>query len=626
MATTQKGIYYPNDYSQAADIPQDMKDMAESIDTAIGNSETTTNQELANKVDKVPGKDLSTNDYNNTEKAQVETNKNNIEDLQGRVDDLEKNALKGTASGTSISITDSADSRVKSIGLSGNSIQNGTPTISNSVEIESCGDNENLYNENITPTHYFYNAQGVRDENPARTFINQTINNLQKKSLAISYSRKVGSDTYIRINEYNTSGTFIKRTMISTTPYSLTLDTNTSYIIICVDSDTDYYFEKLKIEYSSTATVWSPYGRTITEKIESKNKFNIQSWKNVALNNNNSILVTDDSITINNTTEADTYTVSGMGTTGTSVAKYKGYLIRVKPNTTYTLSCNINGTTDSQVAIHSSYYSLINSDYIVIRYNNLRAFSVPTQNYTFSITTSSDTKYIALRLGTERSVSTVIYSNIQLEEGSFTSFTTHKEQIYTIPCQQPMRAVDNTRDIFVKVNGVWYERHNILRKTFDGTESWTRGTINVSNQQYTFYVSRPSNAIPAVKVLSNRFSYSSSYSGFDNRVYMGNSTLLFSRPKKSNDEYITTVDEWKTYIASNELYVDYQLNTPTDLQCTEEQITALEAFIKARTYKGITYMYDEDEVEAVVDMIYFKDLEMAINNITNAVVSLGGNV
>ena len=37
MAITNKGIYYPNDYSQVADVPEDFKKLAESVDEAIGN-------------------------------------------------------------------------------------------------------------------------------------------------------------------------------------------------------------------------------------------------------------------------------------------------------------------------------------------------------------------------------------------------------------------------------------------------------------------------------------------------------------------------------------------------------------------------------------------------------------
>ncbi len=74
MATTQKGIYYPDNYEAVADVPEDMQTMAESIDTAIENSEESTSQALANKVDKVTGKGLSTNDYDNTEQGKVEAN------------------------------------------------------------------------------------------------------------------------------------------------------------------------------------------------------------------------------------------------------------------------------------------------------------------------------------------------------------------------------------------------------------------------------------------------------------------------------------------------------------------------------------------------------------------------
>lgn len=38
MATTKNGINYPDNYNSVADVPQDLKIMAESIDKAIGNN------------------------------------------------------------------------------------------------------------------------------------------------------------------------------------------------------------------------------------------------------------------------------------------------------------------------------------------------------------------------------------------------------------------------------------------------------------------------------------------------------------------------------------------------------------------------------------------------------------
>ena len=131
---------------------------------------------------------------------------------------------------------------------------------------------------------------------------------------------------------------------------------------------------------------------------------------------------------------------------------------------------------------------------------------------------------------------------IQLETGSTaTDYETHQEQTHTIPCQQPMRAIGDVKDTFVKVNGVWYERH---------------------------YISR---------ILSY------------------------------NGEEITTAYMSTTGQLSTGATIDYALETPLDLPCTQTQITALETLMKARTYKNITHIYSEDEVSADLEIQYYKE-------------------
>lgn len=60
MATTQKGIYYPNDYSAIADIPEEMQTMAESIDTAIDNTGVTGKEDKLNKVTSISSSSTDT--------------------------------------------------------------------------------------------------------------------------------------------------------------------------------------------------------------------------------------------------------------------------------------------------------------------------------------------------------------------------------------------------------------------------------------------------------------------------------------------------------------------------------------------------------------------------------------
>lgn len=82
MARTTNGIYYPDDYTEVADIPEDMKKMAESTDEALENLNE-------NKVDKVAGKELSTNDFTNEYKQKVDNNENEISLIQEEIGDIE---------------------------------------------------------------------------------------------------------------------------------------------------------------------------------------------------------------------------------------------------------------------------------------------------------------------------------------------------------------------------------------------------------------------------------------------------------------------------------------------------------------------------------------------------------
>ena len=65
MATTKNGIYYPGNYESVADVPADMKKMAESID---------------NKVEDINTRINGFKNYDDTEiKQDIATNKTNIQ-------------------------------------------------------------------------------------------------------------------------------------------------------------------------------------------------------------------------------------------------------------------------------------------------------------------------------------------------------------------------------------------------------------------------------------------------------------------------------------------------------------------------------------------------------------------
>lgn len=198
---------------------------------------------------------------------------------------------------------------------------------------------------------------------------------------------------------------------------------------------------------------------------------------------------------------------------------------------------------------------------------------------------------------------------IQLETGSTaTDYEQHQSQTYTIPCQQPMRAIGDVKDTFVEVDGVWYERHYITRKIFDGTESFG---LETSSGYARFNCTISNIIVPATsaRVIGNTASnYFRESITNDYGIIIQVQTRVAFYP----DASITTVAEFKAWVsgkynANKPLYLDYVMNNYTDLPCTQEQITALEALMKARTYKNITHIYSEDEVPANLEIQYYKE-------------------
>ena len=115
MATTEKGIYYPNDGTQPADVLGDMKKMAESIDEAI-NDNTYDDTEIKEDITEIKEKQ-------ETQNKSIEKNATNIQYLQEENANLKAQIPTGQAAGEEISLSDSAKMELVNFGLQGNSRQ-----------------------------------------------------------------------------------------------------------------------------------------------------------------------------------------------------------------------------------------------------------------------------------------------------------------------------------------------------------------------------------------------------------------------------------------------------------------------------------------------------------------------
>lgn len=89
------------------------------------------------------------------------------------------------------------------------------------------------------------------------SYINQEYIVTGSSELSFSFAKKNGSPI-IRVGEFKTDGTFIKRTLVSTA-LTLTLDALTNKIIFSVDNLSPNYFDDLQIELGSSPTSYQPY-------------------------------------------------------------------------------------------------------------------------------------------------------------------------------------------------------------------------------------------------------------------------------------------------------------------------------------------------------------------------------
>lgn len=195
-------------------------------------------------------------------------------------------------------------------------------------------------------------------------------------------------------------------------------------------------------------------------------------------------------------------------------------------------------------------------------------------------------------------------------------YVEHQSQTFTIPTQQPMRAIGDYKDAFIKVDGKWFERHYINRVTFDGTENWIISKYSGWNNAGYLYATLVNDGMK-----SNYYPLKSNYYKNCGNIYnedIDNGITNYYTFEKNIwilDKRFNSLDDFKSELSTqyNEgtpLYVDYILATPTDLECTEEQNKILDELENAKSYKGVTHIYSTDEVEPYVEVTYKKDMQI----------------
>lgn len=285
----------------------------------------------------------------------------------------------------------------------------------------------------------------------------------------------------------------------------------------------DVYFQ---LEVGNTATAWSPYSNICP----------ISGWTEAKVTRTGKNLLNPDILTT-------------MGTTYVTSVNYNTEgKISVKPSTQYVFS--FSGTVgDGRIFQYDASGNAIGS-----------ALQFTSQPYSF--TTDARCTKIGFRYKfTETSGATVADSKAQLEKGSTsTAYEAYNGQQYTISLDGTIYG--GTLDVTTGVLTV-----DRAVATLNGSESWS--TNSATTGLYYLTISGIKNATGHIK--SNMFK-ETTVSG----VNMVVGEMKFVSPNIVNFKTsYATVDAWKTALASDNVQLLYELNTPFTVQLTAEEVTTL---------------------------------------------------
>ena len=195
------------------------------------------------------------------------------------------------------------------------------------------------------------------------------------------------------------------------------------------------------------------------------------------------------------------------------------------------------------------------------------------------------------------SIAVVDLDTCQIEEKPRASeYEPYKSNTTLIVLNQQLRSLPNgVKDIAYIKNNILYVDRKVGSKVFDGSENWTLYPAG-TDKAYKYYTS-----IDDCKTGL----YKSICSHFKNLAYawdLGNVGDYSDHPTLNYKYFVTdkaTVEEFKTWLSTNNTQVDYELAEPYTETIGEVEIPS--------TFKGVNNITTTDELEPVMNIEYVRD-------------------
>ena len=514
-----------------------------------------------------------------------------------------------TYTGTNINIQNSTNDKLVSYNLEGQTTQNGTPTPTNPVEVQTVK-GRNLFDIG-QPSDYVTSGGAVSSVVQSTTNdvlsvkilgsggtynYNSKTNYIGGKTYTITgIASKTYSRIFIRLRKADNSGwmtnsdatitNFTYNTYYggwfsanSATEINKTIavpDCNYFQIGFGYTNSTDIQvgdietISKIQVEENSSATPYLPYN-TIQAKVVGKN-----------LLENNSITQTKNGVTYT-VNQDKSITLNGTSTQA-FVVEINNNLVLDSGNYNLSLNGRIQGC---------GIYAYVGANVLKVYVSSNSA----TDNYQSNFTLDSRTIFTQIRIDIQANKT---FNNVtiypQLEKSSTaTTYEAYKSNNYPITLGDiELCKIGTYQDRIYKNNGKWYLYKAIGKVVLNGTESWN---IESSGQRYTTLVANSRAETQRLMIYSNYFHYISSGNEVGGGFNYGSRIFIYPNS-------ISSVADLKTWLSTHNTIVYYMLATPTFTEITDENlISQLEALNNAQTYSGITNILSSGNLPAIMNI------------------------
>ena len=462
--------------------------------------------------------------------------------------------------GASLSLSPSMVGKIKLNEIQGDTLQNGTPTPSSPVPIQSvtglqnvgvCG--KNLFNKNNANIENggWISLDGKKGNGGDNKLFYIKIQPNTTYTIQKIAGNRFRVGTYQNNNIPNGTKFNVFQINDSSTSITITSGSNDNYLYVqylAGDTNEQQLLDSIQIEIGSTATTYEQYkGNTYEVNLGNIELNKIGDYKDSIKKSNGKNLFDSANANLIN---------AYVDTTITSNANSKTLYIPCENNTTYTISRTL---ISGRFAIATTNELPTSGTTTYNRINNNSATSL-------TLTSDNNSKYIV-----------VWYYNAN-NTGGYT-----EEQLRN----SIMINEGSTALPYEPYGKVWYRKKNIGKVVLNGSENWTNFTTVTGSSNTMSQIDLPMQFLNR-DGYTDRFPVIPDYSATEHFVIAGGLTHLYVHILNSR---LSTLDVagFKSWLASNITTFYYVLKTPIyEVITNTELIEDLETLYTAKSHEGTT--------------------------------------